>query len=777
MNGAVLSVMVEAAVRALAAAVVVWCAMRLLRVHNVPAQKAAWSLVLVAALGMPFAMRWNWVPAVETIRLPALTWGQAKVAPAAAVAAPVARTEKTANADAAPVDAARMDAAIAEMERESAAADDAQVNAPVMPETSRDAGPAEAAPNAGTAAKQEWPVSPLEMAWGIYLAVTAVLVLRLMAGLIAALRIWFGADRVDLAEIAGTGVWSIPTLSAKGAERMGHGSVADAVTNLRVRWSGRVSSPVNVASGVVLPEDFRTWDAEKLRVVLAHERSHVRQGDFYLQLVAGLYAAVFWFSPLGWWLKRKLSELGEAIGDRAGLEEAGSRSSYVRLLLEFAATPRPTLTGVAMAREGKLASRIERLLNESIFSQAFAAGRRRALVAVLLAPAVLFAAAALVRVQAAGQAGAAQLPAQGQTATSQDQTTGVSQPPEQGITEQAAPAAQPPPPPAAAPEAGAGPQSVPAPAPLPMPPGGAGKAAPQAAPVPMAPNGPVIIATPEIPPMHIVVPGTPPMHVEIPAIPKMRVRMPDLKAATELGLLAQKNAMMGTVFAGGYPYFISDGGDAWALVTGPGQPKMHVPASQQSIFYDGARKEIDKARKMAKGPFLWFEHDGKSYVVDDPSVVTQVEAMQKPMEDVRSQMEALKDQERALSKQMRDQMQERKQAEIPKPDLSKEMAELNAAVDSLKASQGNTISEQQLMELQKRIAEIQGRLAGLEGRLWAPNAEWSEGLSKLSVQMAELGGKQGHLAEEMARLAVGNRGKIGAIIEQSLKDGKAKAVK
>ena len=37
-------------------------------------------------------------------------------------------------------------------------------------------------------------------------------------------------------------------------------------------------------------------------------------------------AALFWFSPLGWWLKRKLSDLGEAISDRAGLEEAASRS-------------------------------------------------------------------------------------------------------------------------------------------------------------------------------------------------------------------------------------------------------------------------------------------------------------------------------------------------------------------------------------------------------------------------------------------------------------------
>ncbi len=153
----------------------------------------------------------------------------------------------------------------------------------------------------------------------------------------------------------------------------------------------------------MLPEDYASWDREKLRVVLAHERSHIRQGDFYLQTLAGIYAALFWFSPLGWWLKSKLSDLAEAISDRAGLQEAASRSAYAQILLEFAAAPRPTLIGVAMARTGNLSRRIERLLNDSTFRQAFAGTRRRAFLAVLLVPVALFAATTLVRVEASGQ--------------------------------------------------------------------------------------------------------------------------------------------------------------------------------------------------------------------------------------------------------------------------------------------------------------------------------------------------------------------------------------
>ena len=56
-----------------------------------------------------------------------------------------------------------------------------------------------------------------------------------------------------------------------------------------------------------------------------------------------------------------------------------------------------------MARPGSLSRRIERLLNDSAFRQAFAGGRRRVCSRSLLVPVALFAATALVRVQAAQQ--------------------------------------------------------------------------------------------------------------------------------------------------------------------------------------------------------------------------------------------------------------------------------------------------------------------------------------------------------------------------------------
>ncbi|MGC1870798.1 MAG: DUF4097 family beta strand repeat-containing protein [Acidobacteriaceae bacterium] len=211
-----------------------------------------------------------------------------------------------------------------------------------------------------------------------YFLIAVALLARLLFGFACALRLWYSSTPVP----------------SCGATHIS--------ADFKLRFSHRISTPVTIGSGVVLPAGYTSWTEEKLHVVLAHERSHVALHDFHFQILASLYAALTWFSPLGWWLKRNLSDLGEAISDRSGLDAASNRSAYAQILLEFAAAPRPTLIGVAMARPSSISHRIEQLFNDSYLRQAFS-GSARARVVVLVLPVILFAAGAIVRVQAATQ--------------------------------------------------------------------------------------------------------------------------------------------------------------------------------------------------------------------------------------------------------------------------------------------------------------------------------------------------------------------------------------
>jgi bla regulator protein blaR1 len=737
MTDAVFPVMFEAALRALVAAAVIWSALRLFRVGNVQTQKAAWTLVLAGALVMPLLMRWQWLPARDAIEVPALSrsyatalsWmhsaatpipGAALATDSAPLPPPFAWSIPSTTAHMPIQDDANIEVADPLAVQPAASAKALLQSDSVVP-----------LPAADPAQTRSTPI--LDLAWLIYLAVAAVLLLRLVAGLVSALRLWLIADPVQALDIDGL---------------MPSGSV---------RSCRHISSPVNLGSGIVLPAEYTEWSAEKLRVVLAHERAHVRQGDFYLQLLAGFYTAITWFSPLGWWLKRKLSELGEAMGDRAGLEEAASTSSYAQMLLEFAALPRPTRTGVAMARTGQLTSRIERLLNDTTFHQAFdCGGTCRVALALVIVPLALLTSAALVRVQAAGQTTApAQQTSQVQ-ALQASQETGVSNPPEQTITdqgqEQPAPAPAPAPPISSA--APPNPASLPAPSAAPAP-------SPEAVPAPPALPAPGQVVVPPVPPIRVQVPPIPPIHVQIPPLPPM----PDLSKATRLEMDAMRNGLYRK-----YPFFALDGGDTWALVPAAGEP-------QAGMFYGGHQAEIDQARKTAHAPFLWFQHDGKSYIVEDPSVVAQIEAIEKPLENLRSQMRALGRQQRALGEQLRQKMRLQRQVALPKPDLSKQMADLNAAVDSLKSSQGDTVTQAQLMKLQMQIASLQGQVARAERGLYRQNGPWGAEMGEFGRQMGQLGAQQGRLTGQIVHMSLDNQSKIDAIINRSLHNGKAKPIR
>ncbi len=703
-------ILFEAALRALFAGCVLWAGLRLLRVKNVRAQKAAWSVMLIAGLVMPLLMHSHWFPAWAEVRLPA-AWrfripgpAQAPANAAPSVASPL--PESASAPQLSPVATYSDDApevSVSEFEALPPAAAERKPISPLLGAAS-----SEAAPRRASRARLDL----LTAAWLVYLAIAAALLLRWLIGLSSSIRLWLQAKPVEAAKECGM-----------------QGAVA-------TRSSHRISSPVNIGSGIILPADYPEWETEKLRAVLAHERSHIRQRDFYLQLLAGLYTAFNWFSPLGWWLKHKLSELSEAISDHAGLEEAVSRPAYAQLLLEFAALPRPTFTGVAMAHSTNLSHRIERLLNESSFKQAFS-GSRRALVIALIVPTALVATAALVHVQAAPlpQSAAAQLPAAQPAAqappNAQAQSPYIGQSNATQVTDQSSDQAPPAPQPAPAPAPPAAPTTESAPAP------------PLAPPVPEAgiqESVPAVPAIPPIPPIDV--------NVQIPPIPPM--------PAIHMFPNGAQGPCMGN-------------GDAYAIV---GDPRTKTQFCGD--WGDEGAADVEKARSKAQGHFLLFRHEGKLYIVDDPATVSQIEEMHTAVEQQAEQMQAVRQQMRDAGQLARDAARKAREAarNVPAPDLSKEIADLDAAVADLKAHQGGTVTREQLAEVERKVSEFERSLMSTEVKVNLDVMN-SDELKNFYAEQGKFGQQMGELGTEMGRMSIENSKKIGQIMDESLKNGKA----
>ena len=279
-----LPVILEAAIRSMALAGVIWLGLNALRIANPHILMAAWQMVLLASLLMPLLVGWVAFPVLSA----ALPLPHALSIESAAFFAPP------------PAQVA------------------SQVPA-VLPATS--------------------PI--IDWRWAcsaIYGTVAAFLMLRLLIG--SALT------------------WRLCRSAAPVRE--------DWTAGRDVRTSACIHVPATFGSTILLPASYARWDATKRRAVMAHEYAHVSNGDFYVLLLGAINRAVFWFSPLAWWLNGRIAYLAEARSDAAAIQDIEDRVRYAEILLGFGTHSSRATMSLAMAGTTTVRPRVEHILAETI---------------------------------------------------------------------------------------------------------------------------------------------------------------------------------------------------------------------------------------------------------------------------------------------------------------------------------------------------------------------------------------------------------------------------
>jgi hypothetical protein len=617
--------LLEAAARSLVMGAIILAALRLMRIEQVRARRTAWLLALAGALAMPFLVNAQIGPRL----LPDLAIVTAR---AQSVVEPVAQPQALRSEYA--------DYRGPKAEPRAGTTQDTMVSGGT-PAAVEDSG--DSASPAGVA---------LSLAMFGYCVVAAVLSLRLCAGVGFALRLRNGAERV----------------------------IFPFDPELDVRASSRVASPVTVGSSVLLPSNYTAWDAMTLRIVLSHERAHVRQKDFLIHALAGLHCAVFWFNPFSWWLQRQLAELGEALSDCAAVEQAESRTGYAEILLAFATRARWPLAAVAMASASNLTPRIERLLNDQGFERSFAKAQRLPFIAAGVVALAMFTSTSMVRVHASPV----------------DKATAPSPP--------AAPNATPTPPTPDTPAASDTP------------------AAPSAPPAPNPPSTP-----------HAARPTTPAAPAAISPAAGPLIEHDDV-ARDEEGVL---------VIHSGRSHMMFDSGD-------------HLPSNS--------------------GDYIYFQHNGKPYLIQDPQIIAKAQALLEPMKALGEKRGSLRDQQALLREQQRMlHSQERDIKLVETPEFKQHMAELQRTIKELDLPRLTAqIDEHALAEVQAHLGEVQARVAELQTQFGMQQGQFGEQMGKLGEQQGKLGEQQALLGEQQRKIIEDVRRQLKPIIEQAIREGKGK---
>jgi beta-lactamase regulating signal transducer with metallopeptidase domain len=627
-----MSILLEATLRSLVMGALVLITLRLLRIEQIRARRTAWLLALAGALAMPVLVAAQIGPRLlPVIAAPQqqayLTLDEPYIAAAASSIYRQAGAQR---------------AVLVERERQSAQS---------VPGSESVDGAAGADRGAGAQSS-----IVLTLAVIGYCAVAAVLSLRLCAGVGFALRLRNQAERV----------------------------IFPFDPELDVRISRQITSPVTIGSSVLLPSGHVAWDEATLRIVLSHERAHVRQADFCVHALAGLHCALFWFNPFSWWLQRQLSELGEALSDCAAVAQADSRASYAETLLAFATRARWPLAAVAMASSSNLSPRIERLLSDHGFERSFAPAQRLPFIAAGVVALAMFASTSMVRAT----------------------DTNPSSPP----------------------------------------------ALPDSPPVPNTPISPAVPIAPPAP--AAVSPPAPAAPVAPPAKASVRIKK------------------------SGNTVFVTDEDDGDTVIengraASEEEGVLAINSEHSHIMFDSGNRLPSQ-----RGDYIYFQHNGKTYLIQDPQIIAKAQAMLEPMKQLREQQRMLGDQQALLGAQQRVLGSKQRSIKIVEtPEFKQQMAELQKTIKELDLPRLTAqIDQHALAELQSHLGEIQSRVGELQSEFGAQQGQIGEEQGKLGEQQGKLGEQQGRLGEQQRKIVEEVRRQLKPIVEQAIREGKGKAL-
>jgi beta-lactamase regulating signal transducer with metallopeptidase domain len=719
------------AARALALAATAGLALAAFRVKSTSVRLFTWTAVLYAALAMPLL---SWTLPPLSIPTPGFGWRSASSAvikafvPSRASAPALVEPSSSASSPAAE---RRQNAAHPERSRTAAIQRNLamETNQPQSGKRSIQSNVSHSPTIETIASSSTHPSVPwTAFAVALYLAITAIFLVRFLIGLAYGRRLIRASTIID-----------DPLVTRKLAR----------TTVARLAESELVSVPVTMGAlrpTILLPADWRNWDTAKLDAVFAHELSHVIRRDPLTQRLSLLHRAIFWFSPLAWFLDRRLADLAEQASDEAALSCGTDRKHYARILLDFfealhAAPGRVWWQGVSMAKAGQAEQRVERILSWK-GSVAMRLKKSIALLVVAFAIPVVYLVASAHPAQHVPMAGM------------HIEQSQPGRPPQQSPAPTAQPASAPTPAIASTPDDMPQPASAAQPTPPPAP--AAGVTGGISGPAPIAPRAPM------------AVPSNPPNPALAPVAPVAGYYQTDARAnfnksqaeALALALRAQSMADQ-AAYAHDHRYSYGyDDDQRFVIVTGKSDALTMSGSAADA-------RHVEKLRKSIPGDFIWFQVDEKSYIIRDQATVDRARKLWAPQEELGKKQEELGKQQEALGKQQEALGAKMEKVRVSVPDMSAQLDKLKAELKAL----GPSATMDQIGKVQSEMGELQSKMGEIQSHAGEQQGKLGEEMGALGEQQGKLGEQQGELGRQQAELAEKASHEMKLLLEDAVKKG------
>ena len=175
-----------------------------------------------------------------------------------------------------------------------------------------------------------------------------------------------------------------------------------------------------------------------------------------------------------------------------------------------------------------------------------------------------------------------------------------------------------------------------------------------------------------------------------------------------------------------------------------------------------------------EGDFIFYQHQGKPYLIQDPAIIAKSQELLAPLRENNRRQAELGQMRANMAMHHAVLREGAAEVKLSTAEFQAAMEEVSKQLAQLKNEKLASGEDQETMiSLQRKLGSIQERLGRLQGEL----AMQTNGLR----MQEELAGRQAEFAAEHARIAEANanasrrvQAELAPLIEQAIKDGRAK---
>lgn len=203
----------------------------------------------------------------------------------------------------------------------------------------------------------------------------------------------------------------------------------------------------------------------------------------------------------------------------------------------------------------------------------------------------------------------------------------------------------------------------------------------------------------------------------------------------------------------------------------PSEPELNYVLLREgdNVSMSGDTRDIERARRLRQGnePLLWLRDAGQEYVVRDPAILKQIDALWKPVEE-------LGEAQGKLGKQQGEYGKQQGQYGAQQGLLGTRQGTLSVREASLSMRENNdSLTDDDRAQIARQRREIRSQMRNLEKQMHAlerPMKELGDKMDVLGREMNVLG----HKLEAASHKAMGE---MRGIVKRAIASGAARPVK